>query len=146
MAIEVPIPDDVRRHDTKAFLIFTKRQFRYILTGICWGFLWALLIPGTTLTKSAIGCLLAFPVILIGFIKLDGAYLDVLLIRIIYLYFLTPIKRKIKAIPSLYEQYRKEKEMEQEIKFRNYRKKHASSFRKVKRVLYNNKPEYKIHS
>ena len=92
--IEVEMSDDIRKYNTKVWGPFTKRQLICIAIGLAYSTPIALLMPVSMDNKLLIWVILILPALISGYATLDGAAMEVLLLRVIYLYFLTPARRK----------------------------------------------------
>ncbi len=131
MSLEVQMVGDVRKFDAKILGPFSKRQtISLILAAILAIPLW-MYIPLEWDNKLIIVLAFVGPIIVCGSIKIDGTNLEVFLLRYIYLYYLTPPKRKYKTTCSYKVLYNK-----------RYKRKPKS---KDGKVIYSDNPEYKIY-
>ena len=92
--LQVEMTEDIRKYDTKFLGPFTKRQTICVflsLISLPIGFLIPFSEPAYRIVAI---CLLAAPIAMCGWVKMDGTYLEVLFIRYLYLTVLTPPKRK----------------------------------------------------
>lgn len=107
--VRVKMSDDIRKYDTKFMGAFSKRQTICLAFGIVFGAVIAALLPFGLDISILTGVSLASPVILCGFVKINGCTFEVIALRYIYKQFLTPRKRKIKRITPLHMEYNKAK-------------------------------------
>lgn len=148
--IQVQVPKDIRKFQTKAIGPFTLRQVVCLILGIVPAVLVAILVPLGIEYKILIGMIFAIPIWLCGFLKIDGATPEVYVIRLIYKYFLTSPKRKVKyentyreAFKSLKKKEEKEKLLQMTVK---ERKRYIKESRQKKKIKYSNNPKYKIYT
>ena len=101
--IEVEMTDDIRKFETKFLGPFTMRQTICTVVACLYTIPIAIALPMELENKLLVAMLLAAPVIGCGYIKQDGMHLEVLAMRVLYMYFLTPGKRKCKAVNNYKE-------------------------------------------
>lgn len=143
MAIQVEASKDIREYSISNIGPFDTRQVVCIGISLIYSVPIAILLPTTTDNKILIGLILALPVAACGFVKLDGCYFETLILRLIYLYILTPAKRKT-IIENPYKKELKkmddeaEKKMLSQMSGRNRKKyekmKHSVKYSKTYRV------------
>ena len=149
--IDVEMADDIRKYETKTFGSFTTRQLACMAIGIAYSVPIGLLLPIETINNKLFAiAILALPAILCGFVKMDGVYFEVIAIRMLYLYFLTPAKRKIVQVNPFHEAMNKQKTKEENVKLSKLpeaqRKEYYSRKKnKAKFIRYSMKKEYKIY-
>lgn len=150
--IEVQMTDDIRKFEPKTIGPFTTRQV------ICFLIAAVISIPIAFLTDLAIDnkiilvLVLGIPIAACGYVKMDGAYFEVLSIRLIYFWFLTPKKRIYKR-NNRYKEYIKALEKkEKDAKFAKLTESQKKAYRKYeqnkkkkKDIKYSNKKELKIY-
>ncbi len=97
MAINVMMTDDIRKYETKQFGPFTTRQAICIVAALGYSIPIGVCIPTSISNKILLIAIMAIPVILMGYIKMDGAHFETLILRILYEMVLTPRRRKYKS-------------------------------------------------
>lgn len=108
MAVEMEMPKDIRKYETKLVGPFTLRQTVCALIGAAYAVPIGLLLPIDNIsTKIVIIIFLMAPAIMCGWMKMDGVTPEVFAIRLVYTIFLTPHMRKVKYTNFFYEQYKK---------------------------------------
>ena len=112
--IEVEMSDDIRKFETKFLGPFTMRQTVCTAIALLYAVPIAALINVSIDNKVLIGFILAAPALGCGFIKFGGMPLEVFFIRVFYMYFLTPSKRKCKSV-NTYKATLREMKKEKEI-------------------------------
>ncbi len=149
MAVEVEMSDDIRKYETKTIGPFTTRQA--VCTGIA--LLYSIPIgvfaPVEIDNKILIILVVALPVILAGYIKMDGATFEILLLRLAYWKFLSPPKRKYKT-PNTFHEAMKEMEKKEKRKklarmSEEERKAFAEKEKQSKIIVYSKKKQYRIY-
>ena len=95
--VEVEMTEDIRKFENKVVGGLTKRQIISVLIGGGIGVPLGVFIPGDMTVKILVAALVALPILLCGWVKLDGMPLEILAIRTIYSYVLCPAKRKYKT-------------------------------------------------
>lgn len=149
--IDVEMSDDIRKYETKTIGSFTTRQVVCMVIGFTVGIPIGFLLPIESMeNKLFVSALFAIPIILCGFVKMDGVYFEVIALRMIYLFFLTPAKRKAILSNSFHESMNKQKAKEErtrlsklsESKRKEY---YARKKNKAKFIKYSLKKEYKIY-
>lgn len=146
--INVEMTDDIRKFETKTTGPFTTRQLICIGIACLYSFPIALSIPTSLSNKLLIGFIIAMPVVLCGYIKMDGAYFEVLALRILYLKFLAPKKRKYIAPNSFREEmkmFEKRKESQLMAKMTSSQRKKYIKSKEQKSITYSKKREYKVY-
>ncbi len=146
--LQVEMTDDIRKYDTKFMGPFTKRQFISISVALVFAIPIAILIPGEIDMKLMVACLTGAPIALCGFVKLDGAYLEVLALRWVYQKILTPPRRKYIS-PCEQREFLKKLERKEEINMLNKmtkKQRKAYELKKNRSVKYYNNKEYKVYS
>ena len=144
--IDVEMNDDIRKYQPKLIGPFTKRQIISIVAGLAYSIPIAILVPTDISNKLFIGAILMIPALICGYATMDGAPFEVVAIRMIYLYFLTPAKRKCKQPNAYYEELRKINKKEEQKKIskmtsaekKEYQASHSN-------VRYSNRKEFKIY-
>ena len=149
--IEVQMTDDIRKYETKTIGPFTTRQLVCIIIAAI------ITIPIAALTdfewdnKMLLIVILSVPIVACGYVKMDGAYFEVLALRFIYFFFLTPKKRKY-VRKNVYKKYQEAIEKsEKEAKLQKLSESQRRAYRKHEEekkkasVKYSNKKELKIY-
>lgn len=131
--LQVEMTDDIRRYQTKFLGPFTMRQTICIGIAAIVGIPLAIFIKCDDIsTKIIIICAILAPIILCGYIKLDGCYFETLAIRYLYVTVLAPASRKQKS-HNTFAQTLEALEKEQERKkIAQMSKKEAKKYMKVK--------------
>lgn len=146
--IEVEMSDDIRKYNTKVWGPFTKRQLICIVIGLVYSTPIALLIPVSLDNKMLIWGILIIPALACGYVTLDGAAMEVMLLRIIYLYFLTPARRKCIQKNLFHEEMKQMEKIEEKQKLSrmtNSQRKTYLKKKEKKHVVYSNKKENKLY-
>lgn len=143
--IEVEMVDDIRKYEPKLIGPFTKRQIICACISAVYSVPIAFFLPVTTGDKITYGILMAIPVILCGWIKMDGAPLEVIMMRMIYTYFLTPPKRKYESTCEMKRIRNELLKKEENKKVSQMTKKERKKYEKEKMVTYSTKPEFKAY-
>lgn len=147
--IDVEMTDDVRKYETKPVLkIFTIRQGICVGAGVGVGLLIGSLLPIKDITFKLIAiALIAIPIAMCGFVQLNGNYFEFVLLRFIYLKFLTPQKRKNKQKNLVKLKIQEIRKVEENEKLKNLTQSQKKNYYKKKNaVKYSSKPEYKIYT
>ena len=151
--IEVQMTDDIRKYETKTLGPFTTRQV------ICFIIAAVITIPIAALTdfewdnKMLLVLVLSVPIVACGYVKMDGAYFEILALRLIYFFFLTPKKRKYvrkntyKKLQEAVEKSEKKAKLGKltESQRKAYQK-HEEAKKKKVNIKYSNKKELKIYT
>ena len=151
MAVNVQMSDDIRKYETKTVGPFTTRQLVCILIAFAYSIPIGILLPISISNKILVITFLAAPVILCGYVKMDGTNFETLVIRYIYTHFLTPPKRKYISPISFREQMTQQEERlkKERIKKMSPEKKKAflekEKKKKKKIVTYSDKAQFKIY-
>lgn len=88
--IRVTMVNDIRKYETKMIGPFTKRQTICMIIGIVFGVLAALVLPLKMSDKLLVAVVCGAPIILCGYIKKNGRYLEELALFWVYRNLLTP--------------------------------------------------------
>ena len=149
--IEVEMMDDIRKFKSKAVGPFTLRQAVCIIIGVLIGAPIAMLVDTTWDNRVFIAVLVSMPIILSGFISIDGCYFEVFILRFMYMKFMTPQKRKtVQKHPyrQYYEKFEKEKQQKMMLamspkKQKAYQKMLDDQKKHV--IKPSSNPEYKLY-
>lgn len=116
--IRVQMSDDIRKYEPKLVGPFSTRQLVAVVVASVFFLIAFVLLPKMDVTiRCLLALLIASPAACCGFVKMQGKPFEVIVIKIIYLFFLTPAKRKNRTE----HEYRKE----------FYKIKHEDELRKV---------------
>lgn len=147
--IEVEMVDDIRKTETKAFGALTIRQVICVLLAGSYSIPIAVHIPFDITLKIVVGVLLALPVAMCGWIKLNNEPFEIVMVRYIYKHFLTPQKRKAKQENPYKEALKKVRRKEESEKIKSMspakRKAYLKKKKAGKTVIYSKKKSYKIY-
>lgn len=147
--IEVEMNDDIRKTKAKVFGKFDLRQLICIIIAASYSIPIAIILPFDITLKFVFGILLAIPVVLCGWIRLNKEPFEIVLIRYIYKHFLTPSWRKVKRNNSYKAVLNKIRKKEEKKKLKemspNQRKEYQKKQKKGKTVKYSKKSQYKIY-
>ena len=146
MAIEVEASKDIREYKVSNIGPFDTRQVVCIGLSLLYSIPIAKMLPVSTDNKVIIGLLLALPVAACGFVKLDGCYFEVLVLRLLYLYILTPLRRKTVIENTYKKEIREMRLKEEEIKLSSMKKSQRKRYLKQKKkpvITYSRK--YKVY-
>ena len=146
--IDVEMADDIRKYETKTLGMFTTRQLVALCIGAVYSLPIALLIPVSFENKLLIFGLLMAPAIICGFTKMDGTNFEVVAIRMIYTFFLTPAKRKRIQKNTFREAMEKRDQKEEKImlsKMSDSKRKEYEKNKKKKVIKYSNRKEFKVY-
>ena len=144
MAIEVPMPDDVRKIKTK-FKGFTKEQFKSISVsvGVFVGMAVVLPIEDTVL-KGSISFLIAAIFLIPGWFSVYNQSFSVFMTRFFVYSFVIPLKRGIERRNEVKEEYIKLKKKRENAKIQKMQPKERKAYLKEKKkIVYSSKPKYK---
>ena len=144
MAIEVDTSKDIREYKINNIGPFNNRQIVCIGLSLIYSVPLAAMMPVSTENKVLFGLIIAFPVAACGFIKLDGCYFEVLLLRLLYVYILTPSRRKVKLKNPYKEQIRAIKADEEDRELARLSKRQRKRYEKNKKTVRYSK-EYKVY-
>ena len=146
MAVEVQMTEDVRKFDAKVIGPFNKRQMMCVMAGAVVA-LPAIIFPKDIMLKFVLTLFTAGPVAACGWIKYHGMYLEVMICRMIYLFFLTPQNRKYKIKNTYRESLNAVIKQEEKEKIKNLTSKERKEYYKNlknNKVIYSKTPEYKV--
>lgn len=147
--INVMMTDDIRKYETKSFGPFTTRQVVCIGLALLYSVPIGVATPFALDTKIMLIVILAMPMVMAGYLKLDGMKFEVLLIRMLYVMVLTPRHRKYKAVNTFREaQNRLDAAIERRKLSRmtdSQRKKYEKAKQKPV-VRYSRKPALKVYT
>ena len=145
--IDVEMSDDIRKYETKSIGMFTPRQFACIVLGLVVALPIGLFLPiNDVWNKIIVIILLALPIWLCGY-KINGTNFEVLVIRFIYLYYLTPAKRKSVQKNWFHEDMNAYNKNLEKIKLLKLDKSQRSEYEKAHKkgnVKYSIRKEYKV--
>ncbi len=146
--ITMEMSDDIRKYETKSMGPFTIRQVICIAVGCAYSAPIAAMAPLETANKVLLFCLLALPAVACGYVKLDGAPFEVLFFRLLYWFFLTPRKRKMKGTNMYREELERIDRREERKKVSKMTKAQRAAYQKKKKnkvINYSRKPENKVY-
>lgn len=147
--ITVEMSDDIRKYENKTIGPFTTRQGICLGLGLLVGGVTALLLPVDINNKITIGLILMLPFMLCGFVKLDGAYFETIAINMLYLYVLTPRKRKNIQQSEFMAEYRALEKQEEQIKLSKMdsaqKKKYMETHGPKRKITYSQREEFKVY-
>ncbi len=146
--IEVEMTDDIRKYETKSIGPFTTRQAVCLIIGVVLGAPLAILIPVDIVYKIVLFCVGAALPFICGFIKMDGAHAEVVLIRMAYKLFITPTKRKYKLENSFRKAMETMEKKEEQARYANMSVSQQKAYRKKKekkQIRYSNKKGCRIY-
>jgi hypothetical protein len=146
MAVQIEMTEDVRKYNTKIFGPFTARQLKFTLIGVGCA-LPGLIFPNGVIAKLVVFLLILIPFLLCGYITYYSMTFDKLVLRVLYLYVLTPRKRKYKRINHYRVLLNELEKQEEKKKIASMQKKEKTAYEKSKKtkITYSNIPEYKIY-
>jgi hypothetical protein len=147
--IDVEMSDDIRKYETKTFGPFTTRQIACIGIGAAFAIPVGMLLPIEDISnRILVIAVLLMPFILCGYVKMDGTNFEVIALRWLYLYVLTPAKRKL-VQPNVYkEKVAADKAKDEQIKLSKLPDKERRAYlnaKKKKIVQYSQRKEFKIY-
>ena len=144
--------DDIRKFEPKTIGPFTTRQV------VCFLIAAIICVPIGLLTdlewdnKILLIVAMGVPIAACGYVKMDGAYFEVLAIRFLYAFFLTPKKRIYKRENQYRKLQKAIEKNEKQAKFskltdsqKKAYKKHEAAKKKKANIKYSNKKELKIY-
>lgn len=147
--INVEMTDDIRKYKIKSFGPFSAREAAFLTIACLYSFPIAAMWPTTFENKLLIFALLAVPVAMCGFTKMSGGTAEVIALRSLYLYVLTPAKRGYKAVNTFRADMNAYKAGLEKMKLASLSPKQQKAYQKkkenAKKVNYSNKKEYKIY-
>ncbi len=147
--ITVEMSDDIRKYENKTVGPFTSRQVKSMLIGLLYTVPITMILPISLNNKFFVALLLFAPAFACGYVKLDGAYFEQIVINLLYMYILTPRKRKQIQKSEFMSEYRAFKEKEEKIKLSKMdaakRKKYLETHGKDKKIIYSNRKEFKVY-
>lgn len=152
--LQVEMTDDIRKYQPKFMGPFTVRQCVCILIALVVAIPITIIFPVSQPSyKIFVFCIAMAPIVACGYIKLDGAYFEVLLLRAIYTMFLSSPKRKQvshNTIAEYLEYLNKQKEKKMMSKMTKRQLKKYNAAKESKKVVryYNNTPaekQFKIY-
>lgn len=147
--INVEMTDDIRKYKVKSFGPFSAREAVFLTIGCLYSFPIAAMWPTTLENKVLIFAILAAPVAMCGFTKMSGGTAEVIALRFLYLYLLTPARRKYKAINTFRADMNAYKNGLEKLKISSLTPKQQKAYLKkkeaAKKVRYSNKKEYKVY-
>ena len=146
--VVVEMSDDIRKYETKEFGPFTKRELKYVGVGLAVGIIFALIVPASLVTRIVTGLVIFFVIAMCGYVKFGGMYFEVLALKCLYMFVLTPQCRKSKT-QNMYRECLNEFDRQEEKKFyqslsHKEQKKYTKS-KNNKKITYSKKPEYKVY-
>lgn len=144
MAIQVEASKDIREYSISNIGPFDTRQVVCIGISLLYSVPVAVLLPTSTDNKILIGLILALPVAACGFVKLDGCYFETLLLRLLYLYVLTPSKRKTVIDNPYKKELLKMNSEEEKKKLDHLSRRKKKKYEKMKHTVRYSK-EYKVY-
>lgn len=147
--ITVEMSDDIRKYENKSWGPFTNRQAICIGVGALVAGAAALLIPTSASNKITIFLFLLAPFLLCGFVKLDGSYFETIALNMLYLYVLTPRKRRNIQKSEFMEEYRALEKKEEQIRLSKMdsatKKKYMATHGPNKKITYSAREEFKVY-
>lgn len=147
--INVEMSDDIRKYETKTIGPFTSRQLVCLGIALSYAVPMALFLPLEIDSRIVIAAIAAVPVILCGYIKMDGLKFEGIIMRMLYLYYLTPAKRKCKCENTFRQGINQIKLREEKRKLNKMTPKQQKMYEKKKtqqkQVTYSNKKQFKVY-
>lgn len=145
--IEVTVNKDIRKNETKFLGPFNVRQCIAIAIALSYSIPLALVLKIDITFRILIPMMLAIPVILCGWIKPFGMHFEFFVARMLYLFFLTPPKRK--TVPgNIYKrEYQKlidRDERRKMAKMSDAKRKAYLEDKKNPKIKRSGKPQYKV--
>lgn len=98
MSLIVPMPDDIRTHDTKILGPFTKRDLICACIGLVYTVPLVALLPLSLDNRFLVLIICIIPPILCARVKVKGLNFEVFALKLLYLNYLTPRKRKYRSV------------------------------------------------
>ena len=147
--ITVEMSDDIRKYENKTVGPFTTRQAVCLTAGFVVGLIAAAIAPLPTDGRLAL--LLGFltPFIICGYVKMDGSYFETIAANMLYLYVLTPAKRKNLQKSEFMEDYKEQVKKEEQIKLSKMtsaqKKQYQATHGPNKKIQYSQRPEFKVY-
>nr|WP_297765582.1 PrgI family protein [uncultured Butyrivibrio sp.] len=147
--ITVEMSDDIRKFENKTVGPFTSRQVKSMLIGLLYTVPIVMMIPISLSNKFFVALFLFAPAFACGYVRLDGAYFEQIVLNLLYMYILTPRKRKQIQKSEFMSEYRAYKEKEEKIKLSKMdaaqKKKYLETHGKDRKVIYSNRKEFKVY-
>jgi len=147
--IQVEMIDDIRKTETKAIGPLTLRQAICIIIAGSYSLPIAMILPVDIFTKIIVGFILALPVALCGWVKLNKEPFEIVLTRYIYKHFLTPQKRKYKVVSPYKKALQKVRAEEKQEKINQMSAKEKAEYekklKKGKVITYSQDEDYKVY-
>ena len=147
--ITVEMSDDIRKYENKSWGPFTNRQALCIGLGVLVAGVAAFSIPASINNKITIGLFLLIPFLFCGFVKLDGSYFEEIAINMLYLYVLTPRKRRNIQKSEFMEEYHALEKKEEQIRLSKMdsatKKKYMAIHGPNKKITYSAREEFKVY-
>lgn len=146
--IQVEMVDDIRKYEPKLIGPFSKRQSIAISIGVVLGLILMNIIPLSNSTeKFAVFIFSVVAVGLFGWITMDGTPLEIVLVRMIYLYFLTPSKRKYASSCTFKTDMRNMERLIEKDKLSRMSPRERKAYEKEKAkkniITYSDNPEFR---
>ncbi|MCR5670696.1 MAG: PrgI family protein [Butyrivibrio sp.] len=147
--ITVEMSDDIRKYENKTWGPFTTRQVVCLGIGALVSTIIGLLVPVSFSNKLTIGIIALVPFILCGLVKMDGSYFESIAVNMLYLYVLTPRKRKNIQHSEFMQDYRAYEKAQEQILLSKMtsaqKKKYLATHGPNKKVQYSTREEFKIY-
>ena len=147
--ITVEMSDDIRKYENKTLGPFTTRQVVALSGGLLLGSILALLLPISLGNKFTVAIFVALPIIACGFVKLDGAYFETIALNMLYLYVLTPKKRKNIQKSDFMQEYEELTKKEEQIMLSKLDKAQKKAYQQThgpnKKITYSSRSEFKVY-
>lgn len=147
--LEVDMIEDIRKYETKVFMGQTKRQLICWIISIILAVPVAILFPVSISNKILLAAGIIVPFFFLG--KADaskGTKPEIMLIRYVYMKYLTPKKRKcVQKNPYRFELEKlRDRELKKKVQKLNGKEKRTFLMNESKNtVIYSDKPENKIY-
>ena len=149
MAVEVEMNDDVRKYETKTFGPFTTRQMVCILIAMSYSIPIGIFAPLALDNKILLIIVVALPVLLAGYIQIDGTTFEVLLLRILYWKILAPGRRRYKMHNTFREALNRMNDSQERRYISRMSEKDRKEYlkkKKAKKVIkYSKNRKYKVY-
>ena len=149
MAVEVEMTDDIRKYEPKTFGPFTTRQTVCLFIALAYSIPVGLFVPTSIDNKILIIIVVALPTIMAGYLKMDGANFEVLVLRLLYFKILAPGRRRYKSYNTFraaMSQMEKKMERKQLARMSESSRKDYLDRKKQKKVVrYSRKKDFKIY-
>ena len=150
--ITVEMSDDIRQYENKTVGPFTSRQVATIALGSLIALPIAIAVPFADATnKIFLFAVILIPFLALGFAKSNGGPMEIVGIRMLYFYFMTPRRRKIIQKNEFYEEIKARKRQQIEVKLSKMpaseRKKYEQIYgtAKNKKVKYSARADLKVY-